>query len=319
MTAPLNADQTQQATVVGYQSRPVTKPPNWHGLVTLDMVLNNLSTGLFLVAAIGELLDPVAFGPLAPLVYPLALLFLLGDLVSLVLDLGDPKRFHHMLRVWKPSSPMSLGTWVLTAYSIPVTLLAVESLMPFAIGGVGLDMVRPVLLAAGTVLAVGVASYKGVLFSTTAQRGWEEARWLGGYLINSALCLGAVELLLLATLKGHEAALMDGLRLAARLLLALNLVAILLLTKDVRAPLAAAWGPSGIGMLAVLAIVVGLLVPAWLVGSSRPLGVVVALAMMLVGATAVRDAIVRMPHRLARGERQSGRAPATMTGDTGAP
>ena len=115
MTAPMNMDQTQQATVVGYESRPVTKPPNWHGLVTLDMVLNNLSTGLFLVAAVGELLDPVAFRPLAPLVYPLALLFLLGDLVCLVLDLGDPKRFHHMLRVWKPSSPMSLGTWVLSA------------------------------------------------------------------------------------------------------------------------------------------------------------------------------------------------------------
>ena len=38
MTAPLNADPTQQATIAGYQSRPVTKPPNWHGLVTLDLL-----------------------------------------------------------------------------------------------------------------------------------------------------------------------------------------------------------------------------------------------------------------------------------------
>ncbi|HKU60311.1 MAG TPA: NrfD/PsrC family molybdoenzyme membrane anchor subunit [Gemmatimonadales bacterium] len=299
MTAPTNMDQTQQATIVGYQSRPVTKPPNWHGLVTLDMVLNNLSTGLFLVGAIGELADPVAFGPLAPLVYPLALLFLLGDLVSLVLDLGDPKRFHHMLRVWKPSSPMSLGTWVLAAYAVPVTLLAVASVLPFAIGGVGFDLVRRILLAVGSVLAVIVAAYKGVLFSTTAQRGWEEARWLGGYLINSALGLGAAALLLLATLTGHEAALMDGLRLAARLLLALNLVAIVLLARDVRAPLRAAHGADGIAGLALLAIGAGVLLPFLLVGARGPVGVAVALGLMLAGAIAVRHAIVQMPHRLA--------------------
>jgi Ni/Fe-hydrogenase subunit HybB-like protein len=298
MTAPLNVDQTQQATVVGYQSRPATKPPNWHGLVTLDMVLNNLSTGLFLVAAVGELLDPVAFRPMARLAYPLALLFLLGDLVCLVLDLGDPKRFHHMLRVWKPSSPMSLGTWVLSAYAVPVTLLAIGSV--FSIGGsVGLDILRRVLLAVGAVLAVGAAAYKGVLFSTTSQRGWEEARWMGGYLINSALCLGAAEMLLLVVLTGHRPEVAEGLRLAARLLLVLNLVAIGLLAADVRVPLRTAMRLSEIAVLAVIAIVVGALLPLVMVGSSSPVVVVLALVLMLVGAGAVRQAIVQLPHRLA--------------------
>jgi Ni/Fe-hydrogenase subunit HybB-like protein len=298
MTAPLNADQTQQATIVGYQSRPVTKPPNWHGLVSLDMVLNNLSTGLFLVAAIGELLDPVAFRPMARLAYPLALLFLLGDLVCLVLDLGDPKRFHHMLRVWKPSSPMSLGTWVLSAYAIPVTLLAIESWVPIG-GSVALDIVRRVLLAVGAVLAVGAAAYKGVLFSTTSQRGWEEARWMGGYLINSALCLGAAEMLLLVVLMGHRPEVADGLRLAARLLLLLNLVAIGLLAVNVRLPLRAAMSSGEIAILGLLAIVVGVVLPLVLVGSSASLVVALALVAMLVGAGAVRHAIVQLPHLLA--------------------
>ena len=300
MTAPLNADQTQQATVVGYESRPVTKPPNWHGLVTLDMLLNNLSTGLFLVAAVGELLAPAAFHPLARLAYPLALLFLLGDLVSLVLDLGDPLRFHHMLRVWKPSSPMSLGTWVLSAYAVPVTLLALGSFLIEGTGGAGLQALRVVLLVVGAVLAVGAAAYKGVLFSTTAQRGWEEARWLGGYLLNSALCLGAAELLLLATLTGHGSDALDPLRLAVRVLLGLNLVAICLLAADVRAPLGMAFGAGGVVVLAVLAVAVGVLLPFWLVGSSTALGAAMALALMLVGAGAVRHAVVQMPHRLAR-------------------
>ena len=48
--------------------------------------------------------------------------------MMLVLDLGDPLRFHHMLRVFKPSSPMSLGTWSLAAYSLPLTLIvAIEA------------------------------------------------------------------------------------------------------------------------------------------------------------------------------------------------
>jgi len=292
--------------VVGYESRPVTKPPNWHGLVTLDMVLNNLSTGLFLVAAVGELLAPAAFRPLAPLVYPLVLLFLLGDLVCLVLDLGDRKRFHHMLRVWKPSSPMSFGTWVLTAYSVPVTLLAILSLWRRDTGS-GLDPLRAALLLIGGVFASGAAAYKGVLFSTTAQRGWEEGRWMGGYLINSALCLGAVELLLLATLTGHGTGMMDALRLAARLLLALNLIALVFLAKDVSGPLAAARGPDGIASLALVAIGAGVLVPFLLVGAPGPAGVAAGLGLMLVGAVAVRAAIVQLPHRLADG-RTGGRA-----------
>ena len=33
----------------------------------------------------------------------------------LVSDLGRPERFHHMLRVFKPTSPMSMGSWALAA------------------------------------------------------------------------------------------------------------------------------------------------------------------------------------------------------------
>ena len=188
-----------------------------------------------------------------------------------------------------------------------MTLLAVGSLLPFAIGGIGLDLVRRALLAMGAVLAVAAAGYKGVLFSTTAQRGWEEARWLGGYLVNSALCLGAAGILLLATITGRGPEMTDPLRLAARLLMVLNLIAIWLLAANVRVPLRAAVGPSGTATLAVLAVVAGVLLPLWLVGSSTPVGLSLALLLMLVGAGAVRHAIVQLPHRLARGGTEPGR------------
>jgi hypothetical protein len=49
----------------------------------------------------------------------------------------------------------------------------------------------------------------------------------------------------------------------------------------------------------VLAIVAGVLVPLWLVGSSTLPGMDLTFGLMLVGAGAVRHAIVQMPHRLA--------------------
>jgi hypothetical protein len=76
-------------------------------------------------------------------------------------------------------------------------------------------------------------------------------------------------------------------------------VAVVLLALNVRAPLRAALGPNGFAVLAFLAIVAGVLLPLWLVGSSTPLGIALALGLMLVGAGAVRHAIVQVPHRLA--------------------
>src|SRR4051794_25659816 len=146
----------------GYAAGPVTKAPGWHGLVAWDMLLNNLTTGLFLVAALGELAAPETFTPMAKAAYPLALVLLLADLVCLVLDLGDPLRFHHMLRVFKPSSPMSLGTWCLTVYSVPLTVAAALSLLePPGADATRLatEWARMAAVLLGLVPALGTALY----------------------------------------------------------------------------------------------------------------------------------------------------------------
>src|SRR5205807_7059684 len=143
----------------GYAAGPVTKAPAWHGLVAWDMLFNNLTTGLFLVAALGELAAPEVFTPVAKAAYPLALALLLADLVCLVLDLGDPLRFHHMLRVFKSTSPMSLGTWCLTVYSLPLTVAAALSLLPA--GGPALEWARKGAIVLGFLPALGAAVYKG--------------------------------------------------------------------------------------------------------------------------------------------------------------
>jgi hypothetical protein len=294
MSAELNIESTRHPAAAGYYGRPVTKAPNWHGLVTLDILFNNLSAGLFLAAALGELVAPTSFRPWAGVAYPIALLLLVADLICLVLDLGDPLRFHHMLRVWKPSSPMSLGTWSLTAYAAPLTVLAALSFLP---GGVEMDWLRRTMLVVGLAPALGVAVYKGVLFSTTSQPGWGKARWLGGYLANSALLLGTVELLLVAMWMGQPKA-AAVLRLAAMLLLILNLVTVGLLLAELRGPLSQARGSRGVTVIGALGVVAGILVPLALLALGASPGVMGAALLILLGAVVIRSEIVRLPHLL---------------------
>ena len=92
----------------GYAGQVVTKAPEWHTLVVFDVLFNNLATGLFLVAAAGELVAPATFTAAATWAYPVALALLLIDLALLVLDLGDLLRFHHMLRVMTPNGQAAM-------------------------------------------------------------------------------------------------------------------------------------------------------------------------------------------------------------------
>src|SRR5262249_4821218 len=257
-----HADVAVPAT---YARSVVTKAPAWHGFVVFDVLFNNLSAGLFLVAAIGQLAAPATFGSVAALAYPVALVLLLADLACLVLDLGDSLRFHHMLRVFKPSSPMSLGTWCLTALALVLTaLVAIESAA--AAGWAAADSpttwwARSLGLVVGLPLAFGAAAYKGVLFSTTAQPGWKDARWLGAYLVNSAVMLGAGELLLIAALASEPRA-VQLLRPVVGMLLALNLLALALLVGELRPLLSRLYARRELGLDALLIPFPTFIIPA---------------------------------------------------------
>jgi hypothetical protein len=84
-----------------------------------------------------------------------------------------------MLRVAKPTSPMSVGTWVLAAYGAPMGLAAAAEVLPRRVrrsvpGRLVRALARPAgLVAAG--LAPVVASYTAVLLSQTAVPAWHEA------------------------------------------------------------------------------------------------------------------------------------------------
>jgi formate-dependent nitrite reductase membrane component NrfD len=90
--------------------------------------------------------------------------------VLLVMDLGRPRRFYNMLRVFKPTSAMSMGSWLLSAF------------VPAAVGSAALGAlgVAPRLqrLAEGTaaVLGLPMCTYTAVLLADSSVPVWHEAR-----------------------------------------------------------------------------------------------------------------------------------------------
>src|SRR5271163_3446544 len=284
----------EQGGQSGYENMTVTKVPGWHGIIAWDALLNGMATGLFLAAAFSELAAPAVFVRVAKVAYPIALVLLLVDLGLLVLDLGDPLRFHHMLRVFKPSSPMSLGTWCLTIFSLPLTAAAGLSLL--AILGWDFEWARITAVVLGLVPGFGSAAYKGVLLSTNAQPGWKDARWLGGYLTNSALLMGCAELLVLSALMRQTRA-AAILRTAFIVLLVLNVIPLALLFRNLQPAHARLYTREQQWLAGVLIFATGTIIPLGLtLVNGGLLFLFASVIFLLLASWAIRFVYVKIPH-----------------------
>lgn len=278
-----------------YAAQVITKVPNWDLLTALDVLLNNLAVGTFLAVALCWLLAPADFGPLVPWALLLALALLGADLLLLVADLGDPWRFHHMLRVVKPRSPMSVGTWSLSLFGTGLGLAALASVLRLLGGPDWLNWVVAAVTFLAVIPAVGSILYKGVLFSVTSQPGWQDARWLGGYISNSAILLGCSLLLALAAVAGQgEAAAV--LRAALLGLLLLDVVFFFLFYRGIAKVFRQRYGENGRLFFWLSVVALGWIVPFLLLLQGEIVEMVPAV-FLLVGALAVRIGFVYLPRR----------------------
>jgi len=154
------------AEVRTYYDRPVIKAPVWHWYIPAYFFTGGLAAGSSMLAAGATATGAAATSQRARWT---ALAALSTSAVLLVLDLGRPSRFHHMLRTAKPSSPMSVGTWILAAYG---PAAGVAALAP----AVGLGAVGTAAGAAAAGLSPALATYTGVLVANTAVPAWHDAR-----------------------------------------------------------------------------------------------------------------------------------------------
>ncbi|MDX3072699.1 NrfD/PsrC family molybdoenzyme membrane anchor subunit [Streptomyces sp. MI02-7b] len=160
-----------------YYGRPVLKPPVWEWKIPAYLFTGGLSAGAALIGAGADLTGRPELRRASRIGGFGALLV---SMYLLIADLGRPERFHHMLRVAKPTSPMSVGTWVLVAYGPGSALAAVAEVLPASVratlpGRLLRRAARPAGLSAA-LFAPGVASYTAALLSQTAVPAWHGAR-----------------------------------------------------------------------------------------------------------------------------------------------
>jgi formate-dependent nitrite reductase membrane component NrfD len=158
------------------------KAPVWTWEVPLYFWTGGMASGAAFVALACDLAGDPGSARVSRLVS-------LGALAAspplLVLDLGRPERFLHMLRIFKTRSPMSMGAWALTVFG------------NLAAGAVGADLLGKrtaarVLGAANALVGGYLGSYTGVLLASTAVPLWARSRlFLGPIFICTATATGA--------------------------------------------------------------------------------------------------------------------------------
>ena len=153
-----------EAEFSSYYGRPVIKEPVWKAADIAGYLFLGGLAGASSVLAVGAQLS--GHRQLARVGKLGALGAISLSAVALVHDLGRPERFANMLRVFKPSSPLSVGSWLLAGYG-PMVGAAAVSEVTGLLPGAGLAAT----LGAG-LLGPGVATYSAALICDTAVPAW---------------------------------------------------------------------------------------------------------------------------------------------------
>jgi formate-dependent nitrite reductase membrane component NrfD len=179
------------AKFASYYGRPVIKEPSWEAPDVPGYLFLGGLAGASSVLAAGAQLS--GYRELAKVAKIGALGAISLSAVALVHDLGRPRRFANMLRVFKPSSPMSVGSWLLAAYG-PVAGAAAVSEVTGLLPKAGIAAT----LGAG-LLGPGIATYTAALLCDTAVPAWHAGYREMPYVFAGSAASAAGGLGLLAT------------------------------------------------------------------------------------------------------------------------
>lgn len=283
-------------------------PPHWHWLIVLYFFVGGLAGGCYFLAVLIDLFGRAEDRPLARLGYYIAFPALALSGLLLTVDLHRPERFWHMLiqsktflPMFKPWSPMSIGSWALAIFGI-------FSLISFVAALAEADRLRwppglrlrppgpvgAVLSVVGGLFGFYVAGYTGVLLAVTNRPIWSDTPLLGMLFVVSAASISAALMILLAdrsrwTMPGvfalHR---LDSWVVALELLVLIGVIISL-------GPVARAW-LNAWGLLLFLGVILlGMIVPLalhWrrdLLGDSN---VTAAALLVIVGGFLLRLVIV---------------------------
>ena len=283
-----------------------TEPPHWRWLIVLYFFIGGIAGGCYFLAALIDLFGRPSDRPLARLGYRIAFPAVVVCGILLVVDLGRPERFWHMLlqsETWRPMfksySPMSFGAWGLLAFGF-FSFLSFLATLGSDARPTALARVRPpgvlgtIVAVLGGVSGFFLASYTGVLLAVTNRPIWSDTTLLGLVFVISSASTSIALLLLLGS---RRVFLIGGLRALQRFdiaVLVLELISLVALVVSLGS-LARVWLNEW-GMLLALGVVgLGIIVPLLLhlrAHTPTALTVKAAAVLVLVGGFLLRVVIV---------------------------
>lgn len=154
-----------------YYGQPVLKEPVWIWSIPLYFYVGGVAGA---ASMLGLAADVAGGRRLEGLGYRCRWVGTVGDIVSaglLIHDLGRPERFLNMLRVFRPTSPMSVGSWVLAGSGAMNTASLLLAGRRGWLGRAG----DGAAVAAG-LLGLPLAGYTAVLLANTAVPLWQATR-----------------------------------------------------------------------------------------------------------------------------------------------
>jgi hypothetical protein len=155
----------------GYYEQPLLKEPQWTPLIPLYFFVGGASGSLGVIGSLADLL-----GNDLELARKARWMALAGTGISsalLIVDLGRPSRFLNMLRVFKPQSAMSMGSWVLSGFGASAALSSVADLVELEWKDAPLArMLRGVGRTGCVLFGMPFHNYTGVLIGASVIPVW---------------------------------------------------------------------------------------------------------------------------------------------------
>ncbi len=208
VTAGVSADG--QGTT--YYDRPAIKEPVWIWSVPSYFYTGGVSAGAAILAAIAQVADRDGYdGLITKSRWVGAVGGGLGT-AFLIHDLGRPERFLNMLRVFRPTSAMNMGSWTLASAT---GMSSASAVLPHLGGGFFRMLGEVAGLGAGSVAPI-LGTYTGVLVADTAVPVWQETRRELPVLFGASAMASAMDILDLLGPTEREATVTRRLGVAAK-------------------------------------------------------------------------------------------------------
>lgn len=203
----------QPAKPSTYYGRPMIKKPTWKWFIPFYFFLGGVAGGAAFLGALAELFGGTKHRSTVRHARYLTLVLSLICPVLLIVDLGRPTRFHHMLRVFKGSSPLNVGTWILSGFGLASGALAVRQAAEddfivrrqSSLGRLIRSIPTKPVAALHGLLGLALGGYTGTLLAATAVPVWQS--WgilLGPLFLSDALTTGAAALSFIGAITGRD-------------------------------------------------------------------------------------------------------------------